>query len=195
MHLVKLLLGVVVAAKTAAASFDECKNQATRWDYWWYGSGPLYRCTDGNTCHLSHIDSKTIGWSVTSGLSVTFNIAKAAAVAFQSSYTFTESTTTSDTYSVDYSPPKTERLWIKQWFAVTDMDCQQCDWVCSPIGSVSANDTIDGSLEQRGQHCEKACDPYQHTVTWVPCKDSNCIEYQFSDAYGQCDHSNHCQQN
>ncbi|OAQ58474.1 hypothetical protein VFPPC_11228 [Pochonia chlamydosporia 170] len=115
-----------------------------------------------------------------------------AAHALQGSYTPSESTMTGDTYTVNYYPPKTERLWVKQWFAVTNMDCQQCDWVCSPIGADSTND---GSLEPPSQHCDKACDPYRHTVTWVPHRDANCLEYQFSDAFAQCDNSNYCQQN
>ncbi|OAQ70304.2 hypothetical protein VFPPC_02795 [Pochonia chlamydosporia 170] len=181
-----------MAAGTATAHIYECKSRATRWDYWWYGTGSVYRCVDSNVCHLSHVDTRTIGWSVTEGLSVTFNVAKDAAYAFQASYTFSESITTGDTYTVDYHPPITERLWVKQWFAVTNMDCQQCDWVCSPIGGA---DPANSSLEPPGQHCEKACDPYQHTVTWVPCRDANCLEYQFSDAFAQCDNSNHCQLN
>ena len=119
---------------------DTCKTDASRWDYWWYGSGPRYRCADHNVCHLSHIDSKTIGWSVTEGGSLTFNLAKSAALGFQSSYTWSESTTTGTTYGVDYYPPETERLWIRQWFAVLDMTCQKCDWVCYPTGKSVGNE-------------------------------------------------------
>lgn len=195
MHTLPLVIVSVLALTPLVASRDICSTTASRWDYWWYGNGPLYRCAEHNVCHISHIDQKTIGWSVTTGGSLSFDLAKSAAVSFGSTYTWSESTTTGDTYTADYYPPETERLWIKQWFAVMDMNCQKCDWICTPIGMAEGGDGNATTLEERGQHCEQACDDKRHVVAWVPCKDASCVEYQFSDAYAQCDNSNHCQQN
>ncbi|EGX87776.1 hypothetical protein CCM_09398 [Cordyceps militaris CM01] len=189
-----LAAAILSLLTTPVLGVDTCSTDASRWDYWWYGSGPRYNCAEHNVCHISHIDQRTIGWSVTQGGSLGFNLAKSAALGFQSSYTWSESTTTGTTYSVDYYPPETERLWIKQWFAVLDMTCQSCDWVCYPMGQSVDNET-DTGLNVGGQHCDRACDPHRHVIAWVPCRDSSCTEYQFSNADAQCDHSNHCQQN
>ncbi|KAJ3494768.1 hypothetical protein NLG97_g3862 [Lecanicillium saksenae] len=149
-----LVAGSIVSLlATPLTSVDTCSSNASRWDYWWYGSGPRYHCAEDNVCHLSHIYSNTIGRS----------------------YTWSESTTTGTTFTADYRAPETERLWIKQWFVVLDMTCQSsdtglnvhgqhCDHACDPnrhvVVWVSCKDA--SGTEYQFSNADAQCDSSNH---------------------------------
>lgn len=154
-----------------------CTDVKTRWEFWWYGVGDVLKCNRGDTCTISTTESKTIGWFVSYGQGIDFGLAKLLSFQFRTTFTWTESYSRSVSHSVEWDGPGDRRLWMKQWFAVTEAKCQPCQFLCY-LGP-----------------CRGVFGREQAIKIWVPCTDGSCVEYQVSDAHAQCDKSNNCRKN
>ena len=174
------LLGLITLLTPALADQKECRNEKTRWDYWWYGVSDIQKCAPGQHCHLHETHGKETSWSVTAGLDIGFDIAKGASAGFNSAYSYSESYTDEVEFEWEWDGPGDMRLWIKKWFAVTDAECHTFRFDCH-LGV--------------GNYCDRVDGPWKPTTWWVPCTNGDCIEHEVSDAYGKCDAESHCQQN
>lgn len=151
-----------------AATHYKCSNPRSRWDYWWYSASQALMCPPGSPCRITGSHEVPISWSVTRGDPIEYRVAEEAAKQFDGSYTYTAGGTWEDTGSHEVAAGTTQRLWLKQWYVVSDLDCVACTDI----------DT-----------CSK--DPHA-TTTWTPCTDRSCAETETSDANVRCDSGNHC---
>ncbi|KAJ3475432.1 hypothetical protein NLG97_g9461 [Lecanicillium saksenae] len=142
---------------------DDCYGYSTRWDYWWYGVGSVVQCGDGQKCSVAKGESTTLTWTTTVGLSIGFPAAKGVSSGFAAGYSFAESNTASLLYTLNWHGPAARRLWVKQWYAVTDVTCRRCTEFCCPDG------------------CWPRYAEPKPVRFWVPCTDGSCSEFMIDD--------------
>ncbi|KAJ6788084.1 hypothetical protein PWT90_02531 [Aphanocladium album] len=156
---------------------DECYDIRTSWQYWWWGVGNTVNCGAGEDCSIAKGESQTLGWSTTVGFNIGFPAAKGISSGLSASYTFSESYTTSLTYTLHWAGPGARRLWVKQWYAVTDATCKKCSNFCSPEG------------------CWPRYRKPEPVRFWVPCTQGDCSEFMIDDPHARCDYGNNCSPN
>lgn len=159
------LIGLLPAC--SAATHYECSNARSRWDYWWWSASDPVLCPPRTSCTTNPGGGRTIPWDITQGPSVTFSIAEQASKQFSGSHSYAQTAKWTNTLSYTVQPGATVRLWLKQWYVVSDVDCK----ACTDIGT---------------------CSKSQQTTIWVPCTNGDCVEWELSDANGRCDSGNHC---
>lgn len=158
------LLPVCLAGNT----HYECSNPRSRWEYWWYSVTDASSCPAGTSCPRTAKGVFSVPWALTKGDPIDYRVAEQAAKQFDGSYTYTNDAKYNQEFSFTIPPGETWRLWLKQWFVLSDLDCT----ACTDIGTCSHDS--------------------QATTTWVPCTNSDCVEWQTSDAYARCDSGNNC---
>lgn len=89
---------------------DSCENVNTRWNYWWYGVGGIIHCADQETCGITKSESTTMSYSTTVGFDVGFPAAGGWAHGLSASYTWSQSYSTSLSYTLAWHDGKAKRL-------------------------------------------------------------------------------------
>ncbi|KAM3547148.1 hypothetical protein MY1884_009707 [Beauveria asiatica] len=160
--------------RPSANKYVECYDTKAYWDYWWYGAGPILVCGKGQSCSVPKGEALRINYSI--GGSGGMDLFKLLQLSWQfnGGHDWSGWVTTYVKQDINWRGPADNRLWLKQWFAVTEASCRAC------YGS---------SPGAPGYYC----DSWDSNKGWMPCKDGSCYEYSVSGAYARCDSGNHCQ--
>lgn len=153
--------------RSALAKRVECTDMRTYWDYWWYGAGPVLVCGDGQKCVAVKGEGLRIEISISGSGGMEASQLITYAFDFKPSYHWQTSVTTYVKQDIHWTGPAKYRMWLKQWFAVTEATCRTC----------------------YGPNCEA----WGSSKGWLPCRDDDCYQYSVSDAYAKCDSGNHCE--
>ncbi|OAR02227.1 hypothetical protein LLEC1_03819 [Akanthomyces lecanii] len=149
--------------RSALAKHVECIDVKTYWDYWWYGAGPVLVCGDGQNCVAVKGEGLRIDLSISGSGGMEASQLITYSFGFQSSYHWESSVTTYLKQDIHWTGPAQYRMWLKQWFAVTEASCQTC----------------------YGPNCND----WAPSKGWMPCRDDDCYQYSVSDAYARDNYS------
>lgn len=123
-------------------------------------------CEGVSSCGITPSGKMPISWSV-KGAPIQYRVAEQASKGFDGGYTYTESGYYESSSTLYIAPGTLGRIWLKQWYVVSDLDCKGCTDI----------DTCGDNIP---------------TTVWVPCTDKSCAEIEASDASARCDSGNHC---
>ncbi|PMB66851.1 hypothetical protein BM221_006508 [Beauveria bassiana] len=128
----------------------------------------------GQSCSVPKGEALRISYSIGGGGGMDLSKLLQLSSQFNGGYDWSGWVTTYVQHDINWRGPADNRLWLKQWFAVTEAYCRAC-YGSSP-GAPGYS-----------------CGSWGSNKGWMPCKDGSFYEYSVSSAYGRCDSGNHCQ--